>query len=830
MTHFNWRWLAARNTGSTAIKLSAALVLIGLMSGPGISQAVTVDNTGACPADLRIQGTDYFTIVSGPDLYTAEDSDVLVDNSISEKLLMHTRLHKIKESRFRTFFMTKRKLNNGQRICGWMQAKPSRNADPTTPEDAISWLAPKITVGNLVEWTDPVTNKIQRQENPLPLKAVLRSNPESDTANATLVKIYDKPTLSSRARTEAKVFGVYYIYSERLLDEGIWYWIAGNEPNTQTRFAGWVPESHVVLWGSQLSLYFNEKAESTGIYLDARMARRDDKSAIISRRPAGFVERTIGPPRGSANNIAKFPIIDTYESDRRGETIYQVAYFGDDKGVERSSDRAKIGQSIKNIDILFLLDNTKSMTEYFPYVVEGVKNSTRLIARANRENGFTVKVKYAAAVYGDYRGSANSVENLEFDIVANLGADGYTEHLRKLERLAASGQPYGDQTYRDLPEGGLAGIVRGVNELDWSSNSGLKVIVWIGDHGSREPGASEGVSVPDVREVLASKNVLLFPINVSGRYDRHWNTRFIEQGSQLTISELQTRITHNNAQSNDFAAARADIEQSISNMYLSSVTAGIAITEGLNINQTISDRPDLFELGIPAAQADVTAISSAICEQAFGNQGCANLQDTGQFMSEGFVRFDERLKNYSFWVNLTQRQLEILQIILSNTCRGFDGGGASVKKQLERAMLQVQHAFSLDEEYSTDIPLGLYLRRFLFLPSQHFPSFLESTPDRIAEAWEAARQKDRGEFEYTGPIADPICRSAKLIDLVLDSKRVEDINTDIQPSRLVDDRAAYSWSVADNSKMHDFDWEWAQGGENNYYYIPTEYLPGNITQ
>jgi len=810
-------------------KKTLVLVLGFLVSMCSNAYAFEVDKGGNCPADVKVQGTDYFTIVAGPDIFTAEDSDILVDSSVSDKLLMHARLHKIRESQYRTFFMTKRPLFEGRRVCGWIQAKPSKNADPTALEDAISVLAPKVTVGNLVEWTDPVTNKVQRQENPLPLKAVLRSNPESDKNNVTLVKIYDKPTSSSRARTEAKVFGVYYIYSERLLDEGSWFWIGGKDPDTQTKFAGWVPQSHVVLWGSQLSLYFNEKDLSTGIYLDAQTAREDDQAAIVSRRPTRFRERTIGPPLAGAsgrNNIAKFPIIDTYESEREAETIYQVAYFGSDKGVEQTSERAKIGQSINNIDILFLLDNTRSMTEYFPFVVQAVKNSTQLIARTNRDNGHDVSVKYAAAVYGDYRGSADDIGNLEFDIVAELGADGYTEHLAKLERLASAQEFYLDSTFADLPEGGLAGIVRGVDELDWSENSGLKVVVWIGDHGSRDLGPSEGVSVPDVRARLSDQNVLLFPINVSGRYSPQWNTRFIEQGNQLTIPELQTRITHAHRQSNDFELVQGDIEQAISNMYLSSVTAGIAITEGTNINQTINERPDLFDLGIPAAQADVTAISSAICEQAFGSQGCANLQDTGQFMSEGFVRFDENNNNYSFWVNLTQQQLEILRIILSGTCKGFDRG--TVKKQLERAMLQVQHTFSLDEEYSNDLPLGIYLRRFLFLPTQHFPSFLESTPDKIDEGWQEARQKDTGNFEYTGRIADPICRSAKLIDLVLDKKRVENIDTDIRASRTVDDRASFTWSVVDNSKVHEFDWEWAQGGENNYYYIPTDFLPGSI--
>jgi len=169
-----------------------------------------------------------------------------------------------------------------------------------------------------------------------------------------------------------------------------------------------------------------------------------------------------------------------------------------------------------------------------------------------------------------------------------------------------------------------------------------------------------------------------------------------------------------------------------------------------------------------------------------------------------------------------------LKLILENTCKGFEKG--NVKKYVERAMQSVQQVMSEDELYRSDIPVGLFLRRFFLLPATHFPSFLESTPDRIDELWEEARQidSDNGDLNRTSEIANPICRSAKLLDLVENNKRLIDYRTDLVPTTTLTDLPTYSWSVADQSRQIDFDWEWAQGGDSNFYYLPVEYLPGRI--
>jgi len=813
------------------MRTSAILAIVLLYSFAGQAYAQELDKSGECGAQIDLttfntgERIDYFNIVSEPTLYVAANDDRRIDETASRLVQMQTHGNIIEETADRALFRSRKKLLNDDFICGWIDKN-----------DLLPFDADPIRVETPIQWENPQTGVVEELNNPLPLKAMLRSNPALETDDAKLVQIYDRPTITSNPRTEASVFGIYLIYAERLMpDNSFWFWIAGEEPHVPTKFAGWVPETHILQWETQLSLYFNEVQDATDIFADPDSARRDNTESVLARKPTEFDERSTGPVdttrTNSSNNIARFPILlEEATAAGRGQTIYRIGFFGDSTLVEEESSRAAIQQNVKKIDMLFVLDNTLSMTEYFPFVVSAVRKSTDRIAIINQENDYDVEVKYAAAVYGDYRDQTANLEDMDFQILARLGSPGYTDHLARLTAIAEEGDYYRD-ALQDTPEAGLAGIVRGVSELQWSEGTEFKVIVWIGDHGGRETGVSENVSVAQVQSLMQDEKVLVLPINVSGRYNEIWNGEFIRQGNELaSIRGLETKIAHSGEQSNDYESTETYIEESIANMYTSSLAASFAIREGTNISQVLSERTDLLDLDIPAAEADVRKISTAICEMAFGPAGCVNVEKNRQFMAEGFVKYDERFKNYSFWVNLETLELDVLSRMMRLTCRGFER--SSVKRSIEQAMLLVTSTLA-GESYRSDIPVGRFLRRYSFLPAKHFPSILESTPDRIEELWQEARNIDtqNGNNVETRRIADPICRSSALLNLALDGKRLIDDSTDlVRASELTDgSEDSFQWVVADNSRLVDFNWEWSQGGGNNYYYLPVDFFPGSLT-
>jgi|GEM_PF-2689816 len=800
-----------------------------------ISHAQQILLDGRCAPDMPeisvASGNDenpveYFTLVASPALYVDSEDDRTLDPEVAAVIDMHTALFKVDETGFRMLFRSQRKLHSDDFICAWI------DKDDVLP--ILSKPQP-VTVGTPIEWTDPATDKTRTLDNPLPLKAVLRSNPKSGVDDATIVEIYDKPTITSSPRTDASVFGIYLIYAEREVDGSFWYWIAGDEPHVPTRFSGWVPAEHVLLWESQLSLYFNEQSEATGIHVEPDFAARADPAGVIADRPADFRERSIGEMMSNkkgqpVTNIARFPILtEETTAAGRGKTVYRIGFFADSDQVEASSERGHKQQNVRRIDMLFVLDNTLSMTEYFPHVVSAVRNTADRIATINESEGYDVEVKYAAAYYGDYLDRSASPDAMQFKVISKLGDPGYTEHFDRLSAIAESGEYYKDG-FADTPEAGLAGIARGIRDLQWSEETEFKVVVWIGDHGSRDVGNSENLGISDVRDLLVENDVLLLPINVGGRFDDIWNNQFIRQGNELAaVRGLETAITHDKSGSADFAETEREIEEAIANLYVSSLTASFAIREGTDIERTLAKREDLLELDIPAAEGDVRRISTAICEMAFGSVGCQNAARSGQFMGEGYVRYDDRLANFDFWVNLDYTELGTLGLIMDLTCRGFER--STVKRNIEQAMVLLTTTLGGDQ-YRSDIPVGEFLRRYIFLPANHFPSILESTPDRIEERWQQAREADteNDSNEETTRIADPICRSAKLLALASDNKRLIDPQTDIVRAvdQTEDANSTFAWTVRDNSRVLDFNWEWSQGGENNYFYLPVDFFPSRV--
>lgn len=811
------------------------------------SQDADLDIQGNCAADTsRIDNEDSISLVPEPALYTSAFSDTQIDASVSGVIDMQERFRTVSVEGRRVLVKTWKNIYQGRAVCGWIDSddiligKEPLKVSQSERESIHKTLLYESTSGETVQI-----------DNPLPLKALLRSNPEFDKGNAQSVNIYTRPDLGAEVRKQASVFGIYLIYKERHFEtekkidfsqsslgqpvnvrdfKKTWYFIAGEDPMYKTPFSGWVADHNVLLWESQLSVYFNEQPDGSEIYIDKESAMRGDYGRVLAKRPQEYAPRT-------KTNIARFPVLlEEASSPDALQSIYRVGFFGNscaagqecgsaEQGLENISKMGDLQQRVRNVDILFVLDNTLSMTQYFPYVVRAIRNTAEKIQAINEEEQFDVEVKYAAAIYGDYLDETASIDNVQFEILANLGAPNYTSHLDRLTEVAEANSYYKDRL-ADMPEAGLAGIVRGVEQLDWSQGSAFKVVVWIGDHGSRER-KNEQLTTKIVKSVLDEYGVLLYPINVKGRYNDVWNNEFIDQGDKMSRAGFETQITYGNGVNNDFDNTQSVIESIIGSMYKAAILTSSAIRDGSEAKDA-SYRKVVSNLNIPAADADLNKISNAILEIAFGKEGMKNVKQQGQFMAEGYVKYEHDLQNFDFWVNLDRDQLDILKRVMELTCKGFER--SSIRQNIEQAMLLITTTMG-GERYRSDIPVGQFLRRYLFLPAKYFSSILENTPDQIEEKWLRAREKDAStnSLGSTRKIADPICKSAIYLESTYNDKRIVNPFTNLVRKSTVSQQSGseYSWTV-DQSALEDFDWKWNQGGENNYYYIPVHFLPTKI--
>ena len=525
---------AIGSIGRAAASLAAALACALASPAARADDAVALRDDGRCTPDVpevsvaaADDAIDHFAIVSAPTLYLEPVAGQAMSPRASAAVEMHTPLLKVRTSGSRMLVRSRHEVLDGEALCAWIDI-----------DDVLEFDQAPITVGTEIDWTDPVTGQTKTLENPLPLKALLRRNPDAETGFEA-PRFHERPVETSSVRADSDAFGIYLIYAERAVEgDGFWYWMAGESPQSPTRFAGWVPAENVVLWETQMSLGFTDVIEGSAIYASRDSAASQDPSGVVAYHPG------------------------------------DVRYEESDGTVPVADDSAPLGWP------------------FMPILLE-------------------------------------------------------------------------------------------------------------------EP------SAPGRGETL-------------------------------------------------------------------------------------------FRVAVPKSLTRVSA-----------------------WMHEGFVRCDEKLGNCDFWVNLTYDDLDLLSRFMQLTCRGFER--SSVRRNIEQAMTLVTSTLG-GEQYRPDIPVGEFLRRYLFLPANHFPSILESTPDWIEEQWQRARDADtrNGTYEATLRIADPICRSAELLGLAFDGKRLADPDTDlVRASSLSDDSRGveYSWVVVDEDRILDHDWEWSQGGENNYFFLPTDFLP-----
>lgn len=840
------------------------VVLIGsalfALSVPALSQDLVVEKDGTCPPEFgkTLVESEYpyaFALLSSPPLFTGATgtSEVVLPDNV--KIKYKERLSQSKSESGRTLIGIPKKGESGY-YCGWTES-------PFLLRSGLKKM--KVTEYHRIVGTDrgnqfakqtiTIKGKTKDIENPLELKALLRSNPKasskSDIDSARRVAIYDRPVGNKKKIADVGIFSIFRVFAAYETGGEHWFFIGGDEFLKPEAISGWIPQSSMFPWESQVSLYFNENKTRTSIYANNIALVEENEKAVLGSHPgAGNLE-----PQES--NIARFPILAhinrPYEEDDIGsrETKYQIGFFGescdgDGQGCKSGQDAlAEMSDNIlkqknfRNIDILYVLDNSRSMSPYFSAVVDGVKEANAALNLSNEET--EAKVRFAAAVYGDFKAKADipDIKNLEFEVVANFAQPGEVDHL---EKLANTDDYFKDGAYKDIPEAGSAALIRSISDLNWSKNSGTKLVIWIGDHGDRQD-ASLTQRLDTAAKGFFDNGIKINAINVAGNYQKTINNHFIQQAKDLRMKIAELASSSDEGEGGIFDASNDD--ETVRLAYKEGGTAttkeSVKLTKDLivesvsNINQEALAAADILQQAFEGKlvkvkdikrnypNARLNEIQLALKLQGYDEAAIKRISQKKQLMTEGWVLYQEDKDNFDFWINIPGKNMRDFQSVIRTSCEAF--GKGSVRDELEDAMINLAQKMSGDRVTTDDLTgmsISEIIVRYLFIPKEYFGSFLDYTPDEIIEEWKAKRAE--GDHDGLKNIYEPICKSSYLIKTVIDGKRLND-------ERLItasDDDGYYYKSPKDN--LRDFTWTWNSSSGENYYYIPSSYFPGEISR
>jgi hypothetical protein len=581
---------------------------------------------------------------------------------------------------------------------------------------------------------------------------------------------------------------------------------------------GWVSAQDVEVWPSAISVYYREGRSKIPVFENERDARSGDinKAMAVEEGP------TLEPKE---KNIPRFPVL--LRAPNRGpageKDIYQIVFAGRvclDAGCAKTITAAesfrrlgKIGEAIyssEGIDVLFVVDATKSMSRYYPAIINAVKST---VERAKNEN---IRMRFSVVAYGDYKGAEGTPATVDYvDVSSGFRGINDAGAVAGLDRLKTL-----DDEQVDLPEAPFAALTRAVTEARWAKReqAAINLVIWIGDHGNRDSGrnttrskagfVNETVSLDTVANAFKKdpERIIAFSaVNVRGDYSAQYNELFRRNARELAGKlgpggAIGLEIVDNTInQASDVAAAEAAIREKLSGIIAYSASMVQYLRGGLTGAQgSVQGLP--FATYAKAYLRDVLKLSD---EDIRATQG--QIRD----IRRGFVLQDDKNSDFRFWLALRPRERNALYDAMNQLCQAFES--SEILDETIAAMRSVLKAATFEEMSRTDDPnIAEFLEKRLSVPKRNFAPILNKPLSQYVREYYQMTKEDQGKESAR------ICRRARLLDLISSNVRVRE--EDIE-------RVSGSWRVKRGVKPEPFQWSWTVDSSVSYFFVPLEFLP-----
>lgn len=348
----------------------------------------------------------------------------------------------------------------------------------------------------------------------LPRKAILAPKTNLQSGDKELLNFYSLPSANSKKfNSQPYLFQPYYIMKE---DNG-WFLLSQTDKMSADPIAakgqivGWIQTSKVIEWGTRTTLEPNWAKQAQGEYSSGIPAYPCDNSG-----------------RTAAQNYKTNAIVGTAmtkfqcEGKRMtGEKMRPIS-LRNDNGVVKAmltinpgedindkldEEIARISEQQNNINIVFVMDGTKSMDPYYEPCVVAIEQASRAIrAKSSASN-----IKFGAVIYRDLGHASDALELLPL----SRNIDAVKDFLRGVQCTSI-----GD---RDIPESMFHGLYDGLDQLNLPNNQS-NLLIHIGDAGnpidnnpSKAPANGKYRSEKDVANLISDleMNVVSFQVNRS---------------------------------------------------------------------------------------------------------------------------------------------------------------------------------------------------------------------------------------------------------------------------------------------------------------------------
>lgn len=389
-----------------------------------------------------------------------------------------------------------------------------------------------ISMDRLILWEHClVTDKGNVDKKAMVLNTLKSEKDDFDLAekDISIIRFTSDPNLKKRNGRESNLFQLFYIY--KMTDKAALLGtdaIFTNPSELQNYMWGWAPLDMLVFWDHRVALEPNWEEDAVNERKSNGISTKffaDQSNAISYKSGKSDIESFWSEDPYNKRNIGdwrRFPLLDINNGIVKSGVMGAV--HGSNQGSRSPEEVAKLlrkfREMVKNkrkVNIVFVVDATSSMQEYFPpiknAIIESVKELEDLYYNKN-------ELKFGLVAYRDYAEGISRLVEYE-DLTTSS-----ERIINKIDDIKA-----GDIADKDTPEAVYYALNFALEQLlpDNESN----VIILVGDAGNHIN--DQKVDAEEIALQLSRKNCSFLTFQVHHESHPSYD-HFIDQMKNLMTS------------------------------------------------------------------------------------------------------------------------------------------------------------------------------------------------------------------------------------------------------------------------------------------------------
>lgn len=328
---------------------------------------------------------------------------------------------------------------------------------------------------------------------------------EESGKNVTSSKeFYTDPDLSMKSQNVARTFEIYFVFKKTdkavlLAKTDI---IQGGADEVKGSILGWMNLSSITFWDHRICMELNWDSSAYKEYNNIPISVFGNQEQANSFLQSGNNEKAIRKRflvgKRDSGLIMRSPVLEHLGNLKKVGTIGYMTAVDENEMAKLQGKLQEVNDKIENINILFVINGTESMKQFYTHVTTAISASmSRLNAKDSRN-----RIKFGAAIYRDYN------DKVPFEI-ERLTSD-YKQVIGFLSKVECSSVSKTNSTAV------FNGLIEGISKAGFQEKHS-NFIILIGDAGNRNPD-SKGRTMNQVVELMTKFQVSLVGFQVNNGY------------------------------------------------------------------------------------------------------------------------------------------------------------------------------------------------------------------------------------------------------------------------------------------------------------------------